>query len=99
MPPKKLNRSDRQAENIVGNNINVNTKNRIHKYAVETVKKCINGEIYENFINYFEVNHYNKDKAKPEISVPEVPKVRLRGLNCIIPCKRRSGCFKLMKIF
>lgn len=62
MPPKKLNRSDRQAENIVGSNINVNTKNRIHKYAVETVKKCINGEIYENFINYFEVNHYNKER-------------------------------------
>ena len=48
---EKLNRFDRRAENIIGNSFIVNTENRMHKYAVKTVKKCISGEIYKNFIN------------------------------------------------
>ena len=35
---KQLSRFDRRAENIIGNNFNIITKNMIHKQAVKTIK-------------------------------------------------------------
>ena len=61
---KKLSRFDRQAGKIFGSNFNVNMENMIHKHTGEAVKKCISGEICENFTNYFEVNDHNKGIAR-----------------------------------
>lgn len=57
---EKLSWFDRQAEIIISNKLNINTKNMIHKPAVKTIKKRINIEICKNVINYFEVNNHNK---------------------------------------
>ena len=58
-PKKKTEQFDWGARNIIGNNLNVNTENKLHKHAVKTVTKCINSKVCENLIYYFEVN----DKA------------------------------------
>ena len=75
-PKEKLSRFDRPAENIIGNNFNVNTEIMIKKHAVKTVKKCINGQMCENFINYFEINDHNKANRNHKYLL-KVPKIRL----------------------
>ena len=48
----------------------------IKKHAVKTVKKCINGQMCENFINYFEINDHNKANRNHKYLL-KVPKIRL----------------------
>ena len=75
-PKEKLSRFDTPAENIIGNNFNVNTENMTKKHAMKTVKKCINGQIRKNFINYFGINDHNKATRNHKYLL-KVPKIRL----------------------
>ena len=72
-----MSRFDRRAENIIGNNFNVNTENLIHKHAVTTVKQCINGEIFQNFINYFEKKSDHNKATQNQKCLLRMPTVRL----------------------
>ena len=52
--------SDRQAETIVDSCLNINTIELIYKRAMEMVKKCIVGNIFQKFTDYLVINVHHK---------------------------------------
>ena len=73
---KKFQSIDRRAMSIVGNNFTVNNIDIIYKHAVMTVKKCIDGNICENYNGYFEKNIHERVTRNNSYFL-KIPKVRL----------------------
>ena len=65
---------EKQAQNILGNDLNVNIGKLSYKLAV--VSKCIEENICEKFTVYFEINVYHKSTRIRNLLL-KVSKVRM----------------------
>ena len=54
----------------------VNTFDSLNKHAVMIVRKCVDGDICENFLNYFELNNHQKVTQNNNYLL-KVPKIKL----------------------
>jgi len=73
---EKLKSLERRASNILDTDDIPSIQNDFCKHAVKLVRKCMEGNVCENFVNYFEINEHNKNTRNKNILLT-VPKIRL----------------------
>ena len=72
---QKLKSLDTRASNLV-DGLKVNTMDTLNKHAGILVRKCIDGNVCTNFLNYFERNNHQKVTRNNNFLL-KVPKVKL----------------------
>jgi hypothetical protein len=77
---QKLKSLDTRASNLV-DGLKVNTMDTLNKHAVMIVRKCIDGNVCTNFLNYFELNN-NQKVTRNSGFLLKVPKVKLELAKC-----------------
>jgi len=82
----KLKSLERRASNILNTDDIPSIQNDFCKHAVKLVRKCMEGKVCENFVDYFQINEHNKNTRNKNILLT-VPKIRLE--------LARSGFFSM----
>ena len=72
----KIKSLDRRASVVLNNSSKINTLDSIYKQAVKVVKKCMDGNICENYQTYFELNSHGV-ATRNGGSFLKIPKVKL----------------------